>query len=79
MVAGHCFQLVRKDIGVSGKRKKNQSSYISWKKQNTSISYGFLGQGHDYQGQGRVGASSQTGHMTCYHCHKLGHMRRDCP
>ena len=32
MVAGHCFQLVRKDMGASAKRKENQSSSSSRKK-----------------------------------------------
>ena len=72
MVAGHCFRLVRKDTGASAKRKENQSSSSSRKKHKTSISYGFQELGHDYQSQGRVGASSQTRHMTCYHCHQPG-------
>ena len=60
MVAGHCFRVVRKDTGASARRKENQSS-SSWKKQKTSASYGFQGQGHIYQGQGLVKASSQMG------------------
>ena len=79
MVACHCFLLVRKDTGASAKRKENQSSSNSRKKQKTSISYGFKGRSRDYQGQGRVGASSQTGQMTCYHYHQPGHLKRDCP
>ena len=61
MVAGHCFRLVRKDMGASAKRKENQSSSNSKKKQKTYVSYGFQGWSRGYQGQGRVGASSQTG------------------
>ena len=79
MVVGHCFRLVRKDIGASAKRKENQSSSNSRKKQKTFVLYGFQGRGCDYQGQGRVEASSQTGQMTCYHYHQPGHMKRDCP
>ena len=58
MVASHCFRLVRKDTCVSARRKGNQSSSSSRKKHKTSSSYGFQGWGHDYQGQGRVEASS---------------------
>ena len=41
MVAGHCFRLVKKDMGASAKRKENQSSSSSRKKVKTSVSYGF--------------------------------------
>ena len=69
MVPGHCFLLVGKDTSASAKREENQSSSSSRKKQKTSVSYGFQGWSRDYQGEGRVGASSQTRQMTCYHCH----------
>ena len=67
MVAGHCFQLVRKDTGARAKRKENQSSSSSKKKPKTSFWYGFQGRGSGYQGQGRVRASGKTGQMTCYY------------
>ena len=60
MVAGHCFRLVKKDTGANAKRKENQPSSSSRKKQKTSVSYGFQGRGCD-QGQGRVEAFSQSG------------------
>ena len=54
MVAGHCFRLVIKDTSACAKRKENQSSFSSRKKQKTSVSYGFQGLSRGYQGQGRV-------------------------
>ena len=45
-------------MGVSTKRKKNQSSSNSGTNRKTSIPRGFQGWGGDYHGQGRVGASS---------------------
>ena len=65
IVVSHCFRLVRKDTGASVRRKENQSSSNSRKKQKTSASYGFQGRGHYYQGQGHIEASSQMGQMTC--------------
>ena len=49
MVVGHCFRLVRKDMGVSAKRKENQSSSSSGKKQKTSVSYEFHEWGREFQ------------------------------
>ena len=47
-----------RNMGVIAKRKENQSSSNSRKKQKTSALYGFQGQVCGNQGQGRVGASS---------------------
>ena len=68
-----------RDFGAGEKRKGSKSSSSSGKKQRAFVSQGSSGQGHGYQGQGRVGASSQTGQTTCFHCHQPGHMRRDYP
>ena len=68
-----------RDMSASTKRKENQSSSNSGRKRKTSIPRRFQGRGDGYQGQGRLEASSQTGQMTCYHCHQFGHMRQNCP
>ena len=65
--------------GVCDKRKEGQSSSSSRKKLKGSSSQGFQGQGHDYQGQGHIGAPSQSGPMTCFHCQQFEHMKRDFP
>ena len=66
-----------RDVGASGKRKEDQSSSRSGKKQKASSSRGFQGRGRDHKGQGQIKASSQSWQMTCYFCHHLGHMKRD--
>ena len=50
-----------RDTVARDKRKEGQPSSSSGKKHKTFIPRGFQGQGHGYPGQGRVGASSQTG------------------
>ena len=68
-----------RDAGTSEKKKESQYSSNSGKKQRTSASCGFQGQGRGYQGQGHIRASGKPGPMTCFHCHQLGHMIGDCP
>ena len=55
-----------RDASVSGKRKDNQSSSSSGKRQRASSSRGFQSRG--YPGQGQMRVAGQAGHMVCYHC-----------
>ena len=64
-------------MGASIKRKGDQPSSSSRKKQKASGSQGL--QSPCYPGQRRVRVASQDGRMVCYHCQQSGHMRRDCP
>ena len=66
-----------RDASVSSKRKDSQSSSSLGKRQRASSSRGSQSRGHPGQGQIRV--SGQAGHMVCYHCQQLGHMRRNFP
>ena len=65
------------DMGAGIKRKGDQPTSSSGKKQKASGSQGL--QSPDYPGQRRVRVTSQDGQMVCYHCQQSGHMRRDCP
>ena len=63
-----------RDIGAGTKRKEDSSSSNPGKKQKTSVSQGYPGQGQGYQGQGQDGTFSQAGQMMCYFCRKPGHL-----
>ena len=65
------------DMGAGIKRKGDQPSSSSGKKQKASSSQGLQSPG--YLCQRRVRVASQDGQMVCYHCQQSGHMRRDCP
>ena len=67
------------DMGAGTKRKEDSSSSNPVKKQKTSVSQGYPGQGQGYQGQGQDGTFSQAGQMMCYFCRQPGHFRPDCP
>ena len=56
------------DMGAGTKRKKDPSSSNPGKKQKTSVSQGYLGQGQGYQDQGQDGTFSQAKQMMCYLC-----------
>ena len=67
------------DMGSGTKRKEDSSSSNQGKKQKTSISQGYPGQGRGHQDQGQDETFSQTGQMMCYLCQQPGHFLRDCP
>ena len=64
------------DMVAGIKRKGDQPSSISGKKQKASGWQGLQSPG--YPGQRRVRVASQDGQMVCYHCQQSEHMRRDC-
>ena len=68
-----------RDAGASEKRKDDQPSLSSRKKQKTSTPRGRPVQGRDYKGQGQGRGVSQAGPIICYHCQQHGHVRRDYP
>ena len=65
------------DMGVGIKRKREQPSSSSGKKQKASGSQGFQSPG--YPSEGRAKVARRAGQMVCYHCQQPEHMRRDCP
>ena len=67
------------DMGASTKRKEDPSSSNSGKKQKTSISQGYPGQGQGYQDQSQDRTFSQAGQMMCYFYRQPGHFRWDYP
>ena len=67
------------DMVAGTKRKEDPSSSNPGKKQKTSVSQGYLGQGRGHQDQGQNGTFSQAGQMMCYFYRQPGHFRRDCP
>ena len=54
------------DMGAGTKRKEDPSSSNPKKKQKTSVSQGYPGQGQGYQDQGQDWTFSQAGQMMCY-------------
>ena len=63
------------DMGAGTKRKGDQPSSSSGRKQKASGSQGFQSPG--YPGQGRARVVKRAGQMLCFHCQQPGHMRRD--
>ena len=68
-----------RDMGAGTKSKEDPSSSNPGKKQKTSVSQGYPGQGRGHQDQGQDGTFSQAGQMMCCSCQQPRHFRRDCP
>ena len=56
------------DMGVGTKRKEDPSFSNPRKKQKTSVSQGYPGQGRGHQDQGQDETFSQAGQMMCCFC-----------
>ena len=67
------------DMGAGTKSKEDPSSSNPGKKQKTSVSQGYPGQGRGHQDQGQDGTFSPAGQMMCCSCQQPRHFRRDCP
>ena len=55
-------------MGAGTKRKEDPSSSNTRKKQKTSVSQEYPGQGRGHQDQGQDGTFSQAGQRMCYFC-----------
>ena len=56
------------DMGAGTERKEDPSSFNPRKKQKTSVSQGYPGQGRGHQNQGQDGTFSQARQMMCCLC-----------
>ena len=68
-----------RDVGASEKRKEDQPSSSSGKKQRTFVPRGHSVEGRDYQGQGQGRDAIQARPMICFYGHQPGHRKWDCP
>ena len=59
-------------VADAGKKREDQPSSSSGKRQKTSAS-------HEFQDQGQDGAFSQAWQVICYLCRQPGHVRQDFP
>ena len=67
------------DASASGKRKEDQPSSSSGKRQRIYIPRVSQGQGRGYQDQGQTRTSSKSWKLICCFCHQAGHVWWDYP